>query len=102
MNTNLILANLILACLTACASSKPYPINDFTNTMKTVAESESEQNKEKKEKPPEPQTRCSISNGAGRVFYATDESRDAAETIARHECEIYSRNCVLLDCSPTP
>ena len=95
------LATFITAALSACATSGPSPTTNLNEPMKLVAESDLEKNQEKKEKPPEPQTRCSVSNGAGRVFYATDPSRDTAEANVRHECEIYSRNCVLLDCNPT-
>ena len=59
-------------------------------------------------KPPQPPetkpvfySRCDISNGEGRIFHATDESQDMAEIKARHECEIYSRHCVLLGCTET-
>lgn len=53
------------------------------------------------EKKPEEVYRCKISNGAGRIFTAIDESRDRSEAKARHQCEIFSRTCILLDCLKT-
>ncbi len=50
-------------------------------------------------KKPEEFYQCKISNGAGRVFIGKDPGRFIAESKARHECEIYSRHCVLLDCT---
>jgi len=49
-------------------------------------------------KKPEELYRCKISNGAGRTFTVSDESRDRSEAKARHQCEIFSRTCILLDC----
>ena len=45
--------------------------------------------------------KCGVSDGAGRVFHATDSSKYIAEGMARRRCGLNSRHCVLLGCNET-
>jgi hypothetical protein len=93
MITKKILLPLFAITLSAC-SSPGIPSNNAESTEEKTPQ-------ELPLKKSETYSRCKISNGAGRIFHATDESRDIAEAKARHECQIYSRHCQLLDCSLT-
>ncbi len=84
---------LLITTLSSCASA---PV-----AMTKITES-SEEKKPKEQPPKESETvwKCKISNGAGRIFQAIDESHDQSEAKARHQCEIYSKNCIFLSCTP--
>ena len=85
---------IVFVTVFSACSSAPVAITKMT---------ESPEVKKPKEQPPkESETvwKCKISNGAGRVFQAIDESHDQSEAKARHQCEIYSKNCVFLSCTP--
>lgn len=87
--------------LSSCSSINQHPIINEDLNSKSSDASESKPPKGQPPKKPQFYVRCKISNGAGRVFHATDADRDLSEAKARHECEIYSRNCILLDCDST-
>jgi len=82
--------------LSACSS----PGEPNSNPTETPSVTPTPQPSPEKSPTPEPETTwtCKFSNGEGRVFHATDESRYGAETRARHECGIFSRNCIPLGC----
>ena len=85
---------LSTVALSACSSPAQY----FSDKKKPV---ESEPAPTPKPTPPKKPdvVRCKISNGEGRVFEGVDLDRDESEAKARHECEIFSRHCTLLDCN---
>ncbi len=90
----------LIVALTSCATSDHYNYSNGDTPASTPAPPKPIP------PPPPPKTpelfsRCGISNGEGRIFYATDSSQDIAEAKARRECEMYSRHCVLLDCNST-
>lgn len=84
---------LFVTVFSAC-SSTPVSI------MKTTEASEEKKPKEQPPKESETVWKCKISNGAGRIFQAIDESHDQSEAKARHQCEIYSKTCTFLSCTP--
>ena len=99
MNAKKISVVLSIFLVTSCANfGSSVPSTEPTNKNKAAAPTPTP---EKPKKKPEEVWKCKISNGAGRIFNATDESRDTSEAKARHQCGIFSRTCILLDCSLT-
>jgi hypothetical protein len=88
---------LLGLCLSGCSSfggfdqPKPVPTPEPTPTPKPSPP----------EKKPEPVFLCRFLNGEGRTFKAIDEDRVKAAAKAKRACELYSRNCILLDCKET-
>ena len=86
--------------LNACSSTAPIIPSVPTAEKKVLPGASAKKKKDEPEpKPPEEKWLCKVSNGEGRVFRLIGESRAAAESKAREECQIYSRRCALLDCN---